>query len=137
MPDTHGQEKPAPVKLPFWRTAPPDIAGVIPVHCDAGNSRCELALLPWPCWCLPPRGTPPAAPTDYAWPQMAGLIAGCAIRMEHFGHGPRVTLVLEDAEDTPSFSIRQPKMGILPFFLVQIALATAIYYLAHHAGSRT
>ena len=34
MPDTHGQEKPAPVKLPFWRTAWPDIAGA-----DSGSLR--------------------------------------------------------------------------------------------------
>lgn len=135
MPDTHGQEKPAPVKLPFWRTAWPDIAGG-----DSGSLRrrkfavraghLAMAVLVFAAAV----STPLAAPTDYSLPQMAGLVAGCLLYIgwNILGTAGVVTLVLGGTDDTPSFSIRQPKMGILPFFLFQIGLATAIYCLADH-----
>ena len=78
--------------------------------------------------------TPLAIPADYSWLALAGLAVGCIIYAlwNIVGTAGIVTLVLWERNEAPSISVRQPKCRALPFFIVQVALATLIYFVSDH-----
>jgi signal transduction histidine kinase len=135
MPDTDCPENSDQRQPPWWRTAWPEIG---PADFDSlrrrklavrgGHVAMVLLVL------AAVASTALTSPAEYSWPELAGLLTGCLLYIgwNIVGTTGVVTLVLWDSNEAPSFSIRQPKVGSLAFFLIQTALAAGIYSMADH-----
>ena len=135
MPDTRCPEPSVQRPPPWWRTAWPEIGSADAdslrrrkLAVRAGHLAMVLLVL------AAAASTVLAIPANYSWPELAALLAGCLLYIgwNIVGTTGVVTLVLWDNHDAPPFSLRRPRVGSLPFFLIQIGLASGIYYLADH-----
>jgi signal transduction histidine kinase len=120
---------------PLWRTAWPDIG---PADSDSMRRRkwsVRVGHLAMFFLLFAAAGsTPLAIPADYSWLALVSLGVACTLyaMWNIVGTTGIVTLVLWDRNTAPSISLRQPQCGVLPFFIIQVGLATLIYCVSDH-----
>jgi signal transduction histidine kinase len=135
MPDTRQSSTTPGRPQAFWRTAWPEIG---PADSDSLRRRKFAVRIGHVAMVLllfaAAGSTPLSIPRDYSGRVVAGLAAACLLYAwwNLLGTAGIVTLVLWERNEPPPSSLRLPRIGALPFFIVQVGLATLIYCASDH-----